>query len=819
VTGDSRLHALSQANAQYLRIWRHSPDPEIHLPYFHTLLSLNSSNHILELVKRLCKVLELHANPHSRLLDILWQVLTRHGHILQPEHKARCLDMVSTRLSSFSPDVSLQKKIPPLADEEFEEMPKACMPTAVGIHQLNSLMGAVVFPSYYLTVVPLPLGIGRWAVVQAINAFAPVVPLEVRWSNFLLLAISKLHKTPTQGVSSTTVTYSDASMVNWRTVFVLAILKYSLNDTSTSSGSSFQQGVLNIIRPLWRSWKAIGVNVINQSIIVARIIMAGFFHVAALALDAPLKDACFKFCAAHHLFVICDTDNDAGKLQTKDLMVAYILAEASCEGKRWPNIFSTLSSVSPGFHWRHDVIIALLRHYIPEDAQTAFSLYLFAKNNEIQISPQIVHALGISLATPSTWEIGVPFLCHPQFSREQVEGLLGAILCVFQIERREYIDPAVVKNLGQVMWKLYSHQPPLRRYKYPVRFFFSIMIASGHATNAIDVIEAIHRQTPSFFTTRLFLRLMRTLIRFRQLHLISRLFRLVPALPSRSLDDLRRKVTLGLAEAGASVRARKVYRTGIRRHAWRTTRESLARAVDFRTLSPSPYRSLQVVPIVQRNPSHGPSIKYAISILVRARRSYAAIKLLGKSHHFLDLATKASVCNTIIHGRLLRLDVRNGRLVRSVLRTKELLETKFAFVSDRTTMNIILKAILRWRMMMDPPKLKRLFDHMVRIGYPASSRWRRQSDVPFGTPLSSATENFDLLKLSSPISFERHVRPMYKMFIKAFYVRHDVSAAKTVVGILKEEEVSAMRRREARNKARRLGLVKKLGKMKDNRKL
>jgi hypothetical protein len=52
---------------------------------------------------------------------------------------------------------------------------------------------------------------------------------------------------------------------------------------------------------------------------------------------------------------------------------------------------------------------------------------------------------------------------------------------------------------------------------------------------------------------------------------------------------------------------------------------------------------------------------------------------------------------------------------------------------------------------------------------------------------------------------------MYKMFIKGFYVRHDVSAAKTIVGILKEEEVAAMRRREERNRARRLGLMKKLG--------
>jgi len=304
---------------------------------------------------------------------------------------------------------------------------------------------------------------------------------------------------------------------------------------------------------------------------------------------------------------------------------------------------------------------------------------------------------------------------------------------------------------------------------------------------------------------------MRTLARFRQLRLTSRLFRLVSTFPTRSADDLRRKVTLNLASAGASACARKVYRTGIRRKGWRTARESMARAVDFRMRSPSPLYALRVLPILARNPSHGPTIKYAVGILVRARRLYTAIKLLGRTYQLLDPTIRTSICNTIIHGRLLCLDVRNRRRVQSVLRTKELLEKKFAFTPDRTTVNIILKATLQWPKMMDPPKLKKLFDHVVRMGYPISPKWCSQGDVPFGTQVSSTSENFNLLGLSSTISFGRHVRPMYKMFIKAFYVRHDVSAAKMIIGILKEEEVLAMRRREEWNRARRLGLMKKQG--------
>jgi hypothetical protein len=812
-TGDSRLLALSQANAQYLRIWRHSPDPEIHLPYFNTLLSLHSPKHIFGLVRLLCKVLVRHANPHSRFLDIVCQVLIGHGHALQVKQKAQLLDMVSTRLSKFNSDGSIQKKSP-LTVKEPEGVPKTYKPSAVGIRDLASMLGVAIFPCYSLTVRPLPLVVHQWSVAQATNAFAPTVPLETRWHNLLLLAMLKIPHVPVHEVSPPASPYSDKSVVNWQAVFALATLKQALSDVSPLPGSPSHQGILNVIRPLWRIWKAVEVHGIDRPIIVTRAMVAGFFSVSALALDAPLKDACYRFCVDQKLFIVRGSDSDADKLQTNDLMVAYILAEVSFQRKRWPNIFSTLMGVTPDLRWRNDVIAALLRHYISRDPEAALGLYRFSKNNDIQLSPEIVHTVSIALATPRTWEIAAPFLDHPRFSRKQVEALLGAILRIFQIECREYVAPALVGNLGQAMLKLYTVQPPLQRYKYAIRFFLPIMIVTGHATKAVDVVEAIHRQMPSFFNTRFFLRFMRSLARFRQLRLASRLFRLVSTVPTRSTDDLRRKVTLDMASAGASACARNVYRTGIRRKGWRTARESMARAVDFRTRAPSPLHALRVVPIVARNPSHGPTIKYAVSILVRARRCYAAIKLLRRTSQLLDPTTRTSICNTIIHGRLLCLDMRNRRHVRSVLRTKELLEKMFAFTPDRTTINIILKAILQWQKMMDPPKLKRLFDHMVRMGYPASPRWCAQSGVPFGTQVSSPFENFNLLKLSSTISFERHVRPMYKMFIKAFYLRHDASAAKMIVGILKEEEVFAMRKKEERNRARRLGLMKKQGRAK-----
>jgi hypothetical protein len=103
----------------------------------------------------------------------------------------------------------------------------------------------------------------------------------------------------------------------------------------------------------------------------------------------------------------------------------------------------------------------------------------------------------------------------------------------------------------------------------------------------------------------------------------------------------------------------------------------------------------------------------------------------------------------------------------------------------------------------DPPKLKALFDHMTRAGYIIIGGKGRDR-APFATPLPS--KKMPLPDLPPFISFERHVRPLCKMFIKAFYLRGDVQAAKTVVGILKVKGTVALRQRETRNRARLRGL-------------
>ncbi|KAG6901110.1 hypothetical protein C0995_000543 [Termitomyces sp. Mi166 len=128
--------------------------------------------------------------------------------------------------------------------------------------------------------------------------------------------------------------------------------------------------------------------------------------------------------------------------------------------------------------------------------------------------------------------------------------------------------------------------------------------------------------------------------------------------------------------------------------------------------------------------------------------------------------------------------------------------------ANRITTNILIKSLLRWRAVVDSSKIRGLFDHMVRCGYPMSEQWiARGTNVAFGT--SAASLKINVPDEDEKIVFEKHVRPLYKMFIKALFARGDRDAARRVVGILRDEEGRAVRMRQERNQARWEGVQRK----------
>jgi hypothetical protein len=626
--------------------------------------------------------------------------------------------------------------------------------------------------------------------------------MESRWNNLLLLSTHTFF-----GIIGLNPQSSITPPIYWRTTLTLG----TIDDALSSAGHdicSVSEYVQGISYPLWQMWKK-NTEVTSHPIDIIRAYVSAFLRIAAKSKDVRLKDDCFLYCQQHVLWVYRQDNTPAMKSQAIDTIVAYVLADISCARSTWADLYGVIARVLPDITWQSDVTDALMHYYNFQNISLAYDLYLYSKENGITVSSSPLHALGLSLASFERWSLLAPILENETFSREQTEQLLGAYLRVFQIRKHMYADQSFVALLGRIANKLYAQVSPLPSLKYPLQYFFSIMIATHNSSDAVELIMAIYRTTPNFFTIRLVLRLVLQLVRRQQLSSAVELYNLFcHGSPSLSVDNIRRKLTLKLSQSGSYKLARRVDRTSHGRSTLLSGRESLDRAVDFRTIPLSENLYRDILPSVALAPTHGPTIRHAVSLLVRARRLSLARKLFRDSLPHLDLKTKTAIGNIILHGPMCSLDLRNRSLVGYVLRTNDLLVNEFGFTPDRTTVNVIIKAMLRWESMFDASHVKQIFDQMVHQGYPVPDRWRRKHGVPFDTP-RSATNGLSNMVLPPHISFTRHIRPMYKLFIKALYLRNDRAAAKLIIGILKILEIQHMRELEKRNQAQREGIIKK----------
>ncbi|KAG8901695.1 hypothetical protein FRB99_005167 [Tulasnella sp. 403] len=116
------------------------------------------------------------------------------------------------------------------------------------------------------------------------------------------------------------------------------------------------------------------------------------------------------------------------------------------------------------------------------------------------------------------------------------------------------------------------------------------------------------------------------------------------------------------------------------------------------------------------------------------------------------------------------------------------------FQPDLVTLNILIKAWLRLREV-DSTMIRSLVDQLVSVGYPTCGielPERPGYGLVFGTPLPGSrpypARFVDMLTTKDAmqsLSYRTHVIPLYKMVMKAFYVRRDIESARTIVYMYK----------------------------------
>ncbi|KAF8740947.1 hypothetical protein AX14_006425 [Amanita brunnescens Koide BX004] len=633
---------------------------------------------------------------------------------------------------------------------------------------------------------------------MSVAAFDLRIPLETRWSNLVLLAayskLRGLHQI--NGLSSATLT---DEIIEWRTALILSTLE---QEFSTPTSTFILHKLADVLRPVWRTWKS---SKYDRPLLASRVILASFLRLSGIAGEVNLFDDCAHYASLRGLWVTPGSSSDAG---VAHMLAAYITGLAKCHGENMARILQNLDENVSTDTQRTCVIRDLMQHFAIHDVEVAHELYQSCQKRSVFIPTVDVHHMAMNLATSPQIYDAVNFLCTPEFSPGQVEVLLGAILRTIHIMRLEIIEPHVAADISKIIGTLYNNKrkPPIQ-LKYPIRFFLSTMVSSGYSSETVNLLEILARTSPSFFTARYFARLVRALLHTRKFkHVVRVLHILKKTMSCRSVDIVWEKTIFSLANAGAMKLSQGLYRDHVL-SSTPTTRFSTLQAASFRIRRPTIFTTFRVLRMLGRMQPSDQMVKDVVNLLVRARRPYIARKIVESKYSDLKPETITVIGNIILGGFLHRQRRKKGKLVARILHNKALLEKTCQFTSDTVTTNIIFNAILHWYTV-DTTQLKTLFDCIVRRGYPSGNQESSQYGVPFGTPPTN-TLNLELPILASPLSFRKHIRPLYKMFVKGFYLRNDVAAAKTIIAILRDETFKNMQERMRRGMARRKSLQRK----------
>jgi hypothetical protein len=543
---------------------------------------------------------------------------------------------------------------------------------------------------------------------------------------------------------------------------------------------------------------------------VERAVAIAFLRISGRLGDRVLLDESTEYIFSGTLYAV-SPDQESEARQVEQLFSA--LARVTCASKirLWPRLLSLLWDGTHSPSHLNLYLRSVLQQIANHDVELALQFYDNCLSHEILLPVDAFCVVAQQLALKHSWDQVVMIIRDVPFDDELLEQLLGTILAIFHKDRSQSTIPALAEAVGDALLRRYSHTYFLDRFKYAIRFFLPIMITSHHPKKAVQVMEVLLTHNPDMFSHRFFLRMIRTLLRHRQPTLAIKVLELAAGSshinPAEEID-LIRKTRRGLIQVGANKLA---FHPALVAHL--TSPENLSDRLLQLSLEKSSSAVkrglLRLFPVLTTSPVNPSLIFTAVSTLTKRRCFALARQLIRRCSGIIEPQWLTKIGNVYLHAPL-RHDPRNGRLVRHVLRTKDYLGQAYGFIPDRVTVNIVIKAMLRWKTYIDSSMVLSLFDHLVRNGYPASERWLVANGVPFGTPLGEMT--LDLSGIHKGIKFTCHVRPLYRMFIKELFLRDNRRAAHRIVGILKEEEALAREKLERSERARRRGVARKLRK-------
>ncbi|EKM58237.1 uncharacterized protein PHACADRAFT_252411 [Phanerochaete carnosa HHB-10118-sp] len=468
-------------------------------------------------------------------------------------------------------------------------------------------------------------------------------------------------------------------------------------------------------------------------------------------------------------------ENSWSFLQTSGSFAAREVAAEYCaatiaHGHDIRQIFLTiLAHVHPPS--RSVVVQDVLARLLVVDIEMGARVFAWAQQSHLTIDSNIIRELAMQIAARGNTVDALRYVDDPGLRVEHKLDVLASLLQCVVDPSRTLLSPRSFER--SVSGLVRTQRPPSQ----PPRGLEESLLAALMVRRLSwlpRLIGAIQKFWPSFFSERFLILTAEEFVQQRQSWAALRLLHRSGLINA----DTQRTLMLKLVRTGAYKAAASMLKYPWPREGQLSISAHLLQLL--RSSRKKPSRLLKVLgPWVAARTSA--EVRLVSKVLAGYARS-SQLFCTGTNDGVIQ-RNRIAIGNTIIYASVTRGKKRQARRVRHALAVFSKLREEQGFVPDRVTVNILLKAILHWTKAVDSQAVRALFDRMVRSGYPVSDSFS-PGVGPFGMHSTSDIQ-FQVPELTSPILYAIHVRPLYKMFIKALYLRGDDQGARTIVGILK----------------------------------
>ncbi|KAI0635804.1 hypothetical protein C8Q77DRAFT_1052554 [Trametes polyzona] len=788
---------LSAAGHCYRSIRDTSSHPRLHLTFLQSLLDGQSQEHLQEFVTHVVSILQRRRPVHASIRLLFLRFIISHPD-LEPCVRRDILLAISKRVVDDPATSFKAAQIAPTRD--IQAGPRVAQTLIIALERALF----TDFCDLELHTHPREEFLAGWAhtVVSRVFSLGQCEDrtIDLVWNCLALLALARTHSTQWNGANADTSIdpQQRAAVLEWQTVCILEAVETTLLASGHSASDALPleviQGFSGVIRKLWRDWITTPPAMAPpRPVYVSRLICASFLKLAARLEDKTLFDACREYSVSARLWSAQESDVSTSP-GLQELASEQLYAALRC-GTFFERALVDLVVCTPDMGHLTQAVDTAVTRYAQTDPEHAQELLAWARNRGVAPSGHVVVQVAVALARHGIHNYLDRYVEDPSLSPDERAQVVMAYLKTFILRGRRFMQPGVVVDVVASAVKLSTQITDSEPFVACLQSVALVLVRQGFARSATTLVRDLMAEHPSTASGTTYTRLLLALLRHRHFKLAQRLVAEHASQYPELAQHWHTTFFLQSTRKGASRLASSTPKPRALSGALRSALLVSSRAKHRK--APPAVLTLRF-PALYGTSSDPQAALHAIRSLVLAGRMHAAEKVYERICAQEDAAVCTTAGNMLLHAYAARAS--RGQRVRTAAYAYRTLVQRYAFAPDRVTVNILVRAALSSGKL-DAARMRALFDAVVGMGYPAGpapfvsdgAGDGGTPQLPFGTKGVDVARPFSLggvqvPRLESPVMYLRHVRPLYRSFVTAFYGVGDVDAARKVVGIMKALE-------------------------------